>query len=119
MSGLYIFIGGGLGAMCRWAVSRSFQATHFPWATLTVNLVGCFLIGLVYYYTTKNQQVLHLFAVVGFLGGFTTFSSYSLELMKMIENGLYKNVISYFLVSNVLGIGLVYIGYKTAAYFIS
>ena len=120
MNVVWVFIGGGVGAACRWAVSKTFEAgVQFPFATLTVNLVGCFLIGLVYFFSIKIHNPWYLIGVVGFLGGFTTFSSYSLELMKMLEYGFHKNFIIYFLASNILGVLLVYTGYNAGSYWLS
>lgn len=119
MNALLIFLGGGLGALCRWGVSKLVvRSADFPWATLSVNLLGCFLIGLFGYYATRGHNTLMMVGVVGFLGGFTTFSSYGLELMRMLQNGMSKNFVVYLLSSNVAGVLLVYVGYRLACDFI-
>ncbi len=57
MNLVWVFLGGGIGAACRWAVSKAFdEGVQFPFATLTVNLVGCFLIGLVYFLRHQNSE---------------------------------------------------------------
>jgi len=119
MNALLVFLGGGLGALCRFGVSRMYSSSAvFPWATLSVNLLGCFAIGVFSYYALKGQNTLIMLGIVGFLGGFTTFSSYGLELLRMLESGLAKNFVVYLLVSNVIGVLLVYIGYRLACNFI-
>jgi len=116
----YIFIGGGLGAACRWALSLLFKTdVNFPWPTLTVNLLGCFLIGIASYYALKGNQAIQYFGIIGFLGGFTTFSSYGLDLLRLMESGLNRNFILYFLVSNLFGLALVYIGNRLATIVLS
>lgn len=92
MTYLYIFIGGGLGAMSRFVVSNlvnKLSQTSFPYGTLTANVLGSFLIGLVIaWFESKSHSFAHwkpLF-VTGFLGGFTTFSSFSYETMQLFKN---------------------------------
>jgi len=78
MHWLLVFVGGGLGALSRHAVGRATLHAFgpgFPWGTLTVNVVGSFLIG----------QSARLFLVTGFLGGFTTFSAFSLDALTLWE----------------------------------
>ena len=87
-----VFIGGGLGAMARHGVNRAGLALlgpGFPWWTLGVNVAGCFLIGLLAglfggWETGHNAR---LFLVTGFLGGFTTFSAFSLDALTLWERG--------------------------------
>ena len=111
----YVFIGGGLGAASRWLVANSIKVSSgFPWATLSVNLMGCFLIGIASYYALKGNHLLMSLGIIGFLGGFTTFSSYGLDLMRLLESGATKHFVIYFLTSNVLGLLLVYLGHKLA-----
>lgn len=119
MNALLVFLGGGLGALCRYGVNRLFaSSTDFPWATLSVNLLGCFAIGVFSFYAMRGQNTLIMFGIIGFLGGFTTFSSYGLELMRMLEFGLAKNFVVYLIASNVIGVLLVYVGYRLACNFI-
>ena len=116
MNLLYVFIGGGLGAVCRWVASVSFGSTSgFPWATFTANVLGCFLIGLAAFFITSNGNRLHLLLMVGFLGGFTTFSTYGMELVNLFKADQFKLFVMYFLMSNLLGLLSVVIGYKLAS----
>ena len=90
MHWLLVFIGGGLGAAARHAVGRAtFHAfgPAFPWGTLTVNVVGSFLIGLSVglFALFETGQPARLFLVTGFLGGFTTFSAFSLDALTLWE----------------------------------
>ena len=110
----FVFLGGGIGAACRWGFSllNQHQKSEFPTATLAVNLLGCFLIGVASSFIIQQNSRLHLLLIVGFLGGFTTFSSFGLELFRMQAAGNWKMFTAYFLLSNVLGILLVVIGNK-------
>jgi CrcB protein len=93
-----VIIGGGTGALARYLVglwvAASFGAA-FPWGTLTVNLVGSFLIGLIATLADERATVgpaTRIFLVVGVLGGFTTFSSFSLETFRLAEQGEFLRV---------------------------
>lgn len=114
---LWVGLGGGLGAIARYAVSLIFNSNtaelKFPWSTLTVNLIGCFIIGLSWQYLSKNIQ-LNAFWLIGFLGGFTTFSSFGLDGMKLINQGAFTQLTTYVLLSNIVGLFLVFIGVKLA-----
>jgi CrcB protein len=90
---LLVLVGGALGAAARYLVStwmaRRF-GTVFPWGTITVNIVGSFLIGLIATLADEAGAVgpsVRVFLVVGMLGGFTTFSSFSLETLRLLEQG--------------------------------
>jgi CrcB protein len=92
MHWLLVFIGGGLGAMARHAVNRAGLATlgpGFPWWTLGVNVAGCFLIGLLagLFGAMETGHNSRLFLITGFLGGFTTFSAFSLDALTLWERG--------------------------------
>jgi CrcB protein len=92
---LLIFAGGGVGAVARflaaeWSVRKC--GTHFPVGTLAVNVSGCFLIGLLSAVLfTGDQEPAHAglreFLMIGVLGGYTTFSTFGLQTLELVENG--------------------------------
>lgn len=93
-----VFLGGGLGAVCRYLVTTQIGArfgTMFPWGTLSVNLLGSLLmgciLGLILLLTERTGSGLgeaaRLLLTVGFLGGFTTFSSFSMETLTLLRGG--------------------------------
>ena len=117
MSVIYVFLGGGLGAACRWLLSSQLVSnSEFPYGTLAVNLLGCFLIGIASVYLVQ-QPKLSLFILVGFLGGFTTFSSFGLDAWHMLSSSDYKNFATYVGLSNIVGILLVIVGHKLGTLF--
>lgn len=79
--------GGACGAALRWAVDAAFDSgsTAFPWGTLVVNLVGCLAIGLAARRWDRRSDVWHV-AVVGVLGGLTTFSTFAVETDHLIRS---------------------------------
>lgn len=101
LSYLLVFLGGGLGAISRLAVS-SFVGKHaghdFPWATLIVNLMGAFAVGVIVELLAlrfEASSTLRSLLVTGFLGGFTTFSAFSLEGALMLSRGDYLALAAY------------------------
>jgi fluoride exporter len=83
-----VMLGGAIGAGLRYSVGRHFGGA-FPWGTLCVNLIGGFAMGIVAALVLKGSasETLRLFVGVGILGGFTTFSAFSLESWQMIQRG--------------------------------
>lgn len=105
------FIGGAL----RYLVSLLLKYSGgFPWATFTVNLLGCLIIGVLWglfsRFSNISQQLV-LFLSVGLCGGFTTFSTFSKESMMLLQGGNYLMLALYILGSVSIGIGLVAAGY--------
>ncbi len=97
---LAIFIGGGLGALARYGVSLAvgMKAASFPYATFAVNILGALLIGAFLEYGALKgglPPTLKLFIVTGFLGGFTTFSAFSLESATLYTRGDYGVLAAY------------------------
>lgn len=88
-----IACGGALGALLRYAVQSTFSAlgiSGFPWGTLTVNVVGSFTIGALYVLLVEryaDAAEWRAFALVGLLGALTTFSTFSIDTLQLIENG--------------------------------
>jgi CrcB protein len=103
---LLVACGGALGAVMRYILSGAIAPeTRFPWATLAINIAGSFLIGLLWGHSATQQWFLdwgRLLLVVGVLGGFTTFSAFSLETLSLIDNQRLAEALSYVLIS-VLG----------------
>ncbi|MDR1004506.1 MAG: fluoride efflux transporter CrcB [Prevotellaceae bacterium] len=107
---IYIFIGGGMGSVFRYAVQvllhERIVPYHFPWATLTVNVLGSFLIGLFYALSERFSlsPELRLFLTVGICGGFTTFSAFSNDGVALLKGGCYGTFLLYAVVSISAGI---------------
>ncbi len=87
-----VFIGAGLGGISRFAISNSLTrlfGPHFPYGTLTVNILGSFLIGFLFVLTLDRlsgaANHLRPFLLIGFLGSMTTFSSFSIETLNLFE----------------------------------
>ena len=114
---ILIFIGGGLGSVCRYltgiGVSRLFSSS-WPLGTWLVNIVGSFLIGLLaglVYVDDRMEEFARMFLIIGFCGGFTTFSAFSYENLKLLQEGQFFLFLLYSSTSICLGITLVYMGY--------
>ena len=95
-----ISIGGGLGALARFAVSRCWSSPpgHVPWATMTINATGCFLIGVLMVLIIEvwvAHRLLRPFLGVGVLGGYTTFSTYAVDLRGLLVDGRYIPAFAY------------------------
>ena len=113
---LAVGTGSFLGGAGRYLVSLAMKGVSkgFPWATLAVNLVGCFLIGLLWSVFSKNGSEgsnWALFLTVGLCGGFTTFSTFSKEALVMLQAGNIWEFAGYVSISVIAGIALVALGY--------
>ena len=103
-----IAAGGALGAVMRFWMSSAVYAwlgRGFPWGTLSVNLLGSFIIGLAFVMLTERLTVgseIRAFIMIGFLGAFTTFSTFSLETLALMQEGLLLKAAMNILVSVVL-----------------
>lgn len=123
MNYLYVMIGGALGAASRYGLGQllsGFRALSMPLGTMGINLLGCFLLGILTALAQKNvclpfldeEQSHHLMLLltVGFCGAFTTFSTFSAETIKAIEGGLLWQPLLYVLTSIVVGLLLFWWG---------
>ena len=107
---VWVGIGGAAGAIGRYLVGRELTTRvdgAFPWGTFTVNVIGALLIGVLFAVLTEHgvgDDHLRLLLVVGVLGGFTTFSSFALEAVNLLESGQWPIAVAYVVGSNLLGI---------------
>ena len=96
---VYVALGGSLGSVGRYLVGLAFtqQTTgSFPIATLSVNLIGSLLIGILSSFFTKgNNEAVSFILITGFCGGFTTFSTFSLDGLKLIQRAEYTSFFTY------------------------
>ena len=116
---LLVAVGSGLGGVLRYLVPGWIGAAKgFPWATLTVNVVGSLLIGLLSGLLARHggssAEAVRAFAVVGFCGGFTTFSTFSNETFRLMENGQWWFASAYVGTSVAAGLGAVAFGWWLA-----
>jgi CrcB protein len=113
---LYIAAGGAAGALCRYGLSELIT-THagkgFPWGTLVVNLTGCFAIGLAVHLvpTQKVPHELSWLVITGFLGAFTTFSTFGLETHTLLRDGACAAAAIYAISSLLAGVALCALGF--------
>lgn len=109
MHWLLVFVGGGLGAMARHGVNRAgleMLGPGFPWWTMAVNISGTFLIGLLagLFGTWETGQDMRMFLITGVLGGYTTFSAFSLDALTLWERGAFQQAGVYVLGSVILSL---------------
>jgi len=112
---LLVGLGGGIGSICRYAASLVIHSRHFPYATLAVNILGSFIIGLVFALSMQENSLSanwKLFLVTGICGGFTTFSAFSLENMGLLQSGKTGLAFLYIALSIILGIVATFAGYQ-------
>ena len=124
LSVLYVALGGALGSVSRyllgtWTQSLS-KSIDFPYGTLTVNFIGCFVIGFLSQlvesrgaFTSESRA----FIFIGILGGFTTFSSFGNETMNLLRDGETFNALANIGANVILGLLLVWLG-RMVAYWI-
>jgi len=113
-----IGLAGLVGTLCRYwlsgVVARRYGET-FPAGTLAVNAAGCFLVGLLFYLMQERYvvgQTARTVVMIGFIGGFTTFSSYGLQTFTLLREGEFGHAALNVAASNVLGLLLVWVGYS-------
>lgn len=108
---VWIAIAGALGALCRWGISRGVYTmfgTDFAWGTLIANVLGCFLIGFLMHIglvSDKLSAEMRTAVAVGFLGALTTFSTFSYETIRYVEDSAWMLAILNIGTNLVIGLG--------------
>jgi CrcB protein len=112
---LLVALGGAVGSVMRFSLAKAMESlgwTQWPWATLTVNLLGCFLVGLLttWLFKTDTDSPMRYLLLTCFCGGFTTFSAFGLENAQMLADGRIWEAFLYTSLSLIIGIGMVFVG---------
>ena len=120
-----IAVGGGMGAVGRYLVMEGVNywlGQDFPYSTLIVNVVGSFVIGLLFgalVVTWSPSAELRGFLVIGVLGSFTTFSAFSLDVITLIQQGQFLSALLYIIVSVIFSVLALFAGISTIRYFLA
>lgn len=119
---LLVGLGGGAGSILRYLTSRSvvriFNTEWYFLGTFAVNVIGCFLIGLFTGWLLSqysDNQLLKFLFITGFCGGYTTFSAFAFENLRLIEMGQWTFFTGYVLASVIFGVGAVWMGIRLTA----
>ena len=121
MGFVWVALGGAIGSSARYGVNimaPRLLGEGFPWATFIVNILGCFVMGAITaFLRTKmpEDETLRLFLTTGLMGGFTTFSAFSLDFFNLMQRGQMPLAILYALASAILSIIAVMIGFRMLA----
>ncbi len=121
---LAIFVSGGLGAVARYGVYTSMKRPsldHFSYATLAVNVIGSFLIGFIgaiLVSRAPGKPILREALLVGFLGGFTTFSAFSADVLRLANDGEHSKALLHALLHVALCLVAVWAGHTIATVFV-
>lgn len=113
---LIVFLGGGIGSACRHGVnllSARWFGGEWPAGTLTINVLGSLLMGMIAAYAMSRGSLsphLKLLLMTGLLGGFTTFSAFSLEIVQLFQRGQTASAVAYATLSVLAGVAAILLG---------
>jgi CrcB protein len=117
MNYLLVFLGGGLGSICRFGIAHLMSGSklQFPWATTLANVLACFVLGALVALAMKNRLAdgLVYFLIVGFCGGFSTFSTFTNETFQLMATAEYGKAFLNVGVSLLVCLGSLFLGMKT------
>jgi CrcB protein len=112
-----VFLGAIVGAPLRYLTDRAVQIRHdsvFPWGTMTVNVVGCLVLGFLAGLGTSLPSGVAALVGTGFCGALTTYSTFSYETLRLVEQRAYLYAVMNVLISLIAGLGAVFLGYALA-----
>ncbi|MEM1120465.1 MAG: fluoride efflux transporter CrcB [Bacteroidota bacterium] len=113
---LLVFLGGGLGSICRYGIAHLLKAKawDFPLATFLANVCACIILGVLMGLTLKGElnQTIKLLFMTGFCGGFSTFSTFSAETFELLQAGNYGYAFANIGLSIVVCLGCIFVGIK-------
>lgn len=113
MNVLLVALGGAIGSLLRYGCSRWLNNLFFPYGTFAVNIIGAFLIGLLWAaFSKQTDEPVRLLLITGFCGGFTTFSAFSWEGLQMVQQGKFAPFFLYTFATILLGLVATYTGFK-------
>ena len=116
LNSFMIFLGGGLGSVLRYltkVLCDKVLPLSYPWGTFSVNIIGSFVLGFLFFHFLNKSEVdtsVKLFFTIGLTGGFTTFSTFSLDIVNLIKNDQLGLCILYILASVLLSVLAIYAG---------
>jgi len=115
---LFVFLGGGLGSICRFGIGHLMAGWRlpFPWATFLANFISCLILGVLLALSFKGKLggQTAVFLMAGFCGGFSTFSTFTNETFQMLADGLWWKAAGYVLLSLVVCMVSLIVGMKAA-----
>ncbi len=120
---LAVAAGGAIGASLRWLMAGAIQRAaggSFPWGTFAVNALGSFVLGFLFVYLLERStygELLRLMLTVGLLGAFTTFSTYSMESIRLMEQGAFGLAAANVFGQVAICLVLTWLGIQLARYF--
>lgn len=116
MTAIAVAVGGAAGASARYGVGRAIPtpANAFPWATLLVNIGGCVALGALVAMVPPAATRLRAFVGVGFLGGFTTYSTFAVQTDHLVQHGHAATALTYVVASIAIGVAAVGVGMRVA-----
>lgn len=114
---IFVFLGAGLGGVLRYSIANSIHqwlGRDFPYGTIFVNVSGCFLMGFLFMFLLNKfdggSQSLRSLLLIGLLGGYTTFSTFSIETIHLFENGAWGSAVLNIIISITLCIVATWFG---------
>ena len=121
MNYLLVFLGGGLGSVCRFGIAQwlANYKLHFPWATILANVLACLVLGALVGLALKSRvnAPMGFFLMVGFCGGFSTFSTFTNETFQLLATGDMGKALANVALSLVVCLASLFMGIKASSFF--